>query len=66
MAAVSVLRAGLRKHLSNYWTEFSRTAIGDIVTAAAAISFVSLIFVACSLALIALFYAVSLMLNRIG
>jgi uncharacterized membrane protein len=66
MAAVSVLRARLREHLRDCWTEFSRTVIGDIVAAAVAVCFITLMFLACSLALIALFRGISLMFDLAG
>ena len=60
------MQARLRKYLGGLYIAFSRTVIGDAVATAVAMSFISLGFFVCVLALIALSRAIGLAFGAFG
>lgn len=67
MATESMLQAeSFRERLLGYWTGFSKTVVGDILSTVVAITGVSVLFLACSFGVIGLARAGGALLRLVG
>jgi len=54
------------ERLRDRWNAFEKTPLGDVGATVVAITLVSVVFVACTLAVIGIVHAASLMFERVG